>query len=358
VIAITILACVLLTNGKCEILHGMKTPNQNLLVISIVLATCIMVFIHKFLFPLYDTMPKKKGVKFLGDFEQSLCTTNLKPVRVPLFWKHHCPKDGIVTVAQGGRLGNQMWEYASAWAVARRTGLEPYVPRCIRKVLDEVFEDLSIPPLGYVSHCPAKWDTFVRSPDFWSNTNQSILLPRFAVLPDLVLTWADDIRHEFRFKRRLVEASQRVLETANHLLNSTALVYVGIHVRRTDYRDYLWRTRGMLLAGEDFFIEAMNYFRKKFSGNVAFLVVSDDPGWCQRNLLKSYSDVFVVSKGGVTSPGQDLAVMAACNHSIIDYGTFGVWGAILASGETILYNITRHSSIRVSELLPNWHIRN
>jgi galactoside 2-L-fucosyltransferase 1/2 len=48
--------------------------------------------------------------------------------------------------------------------------------------------------------------------------------------------------------------------------------------------------------------------------------------------------------------------MAACNHSIIDYGTFGVWGAILASGETILYNITRHSSIRVSELLPNWHV--
>jgi galactoside 2-L-fucosyltransferase 1/2 len=114
----------------------------------------------------------------------------------------------------------------------------------------------------------------------------------------------------------------------------------------------------MFLADEDFFIAAMNYFRKKFGGNVAFLVVSDVPGWCWRNLLKGHNDVFVVSKGGVTNPGQDLAIMAACNHSIIDYGTFGVWGAILASGETILYNITNHSSIRVSELLPNWYVMN
>jgi hypothetical protein len=86
VITITGLTCILLTKGKREILHGMKTPNQNLLVISIFLATCVMVFVHKFLFPLYDTMPKKKEIKFLGDFEQSLCTTNLKPVLVPLFW--------------------------------------------------------------------------------------------------------------------------------------------------------------------------------------------------------------------------------------------------------------------------------
>ena len=336
----------------------MKRPSQNLLVLSIFLATCIMIFVHNFLFPLYETLPKKKEFRFLGDFEQSLCTTNLKPVKVPLFWKHHCPKDGIVTVAQGGRLGNQMWEYASTWAVARRTGLEPYVPRCIRKVLDEVFEDLSIPPLGYVSHCPAKWDSVIRSPELWSYTNQSILLPRFAVLPELVLTWPDDIRHEFRFKQRLVRASQKILETASHLINSSALVYVGIHVRRTDYHDYLWRTHRMFLASVTFFNEAMNYFRRKYPSNVAFLVVSDDPGWCRRNLLKGNNDVFVVSKAGVTSPGQDLAVMASCNHSIIDYGTFGVWGAILANGETILYNISKHSSIRVSELLPDWHVLN
>ena len=33
--------------------------------------------------------------------------------------------------------------------------------------------------------------------------------------------------------------------------------------------------------------------------------------------------------------GEDLALLAACNHSIISYGTFGMWAAILAGGEVL-----------------------
>ena len=34
-------------------------------------------------------------------------------------------------------------------------------------------------------------------------------------------------------------------------------------------------------------------------------------------------------------PGYDLCLMAACNHSIHDYGTFGTWGSLLAGGDVI-----------------------
>ena len=34
--------------------------------------------------------------------------------------------------------------------------------------------------------------------------------------------------------------------------------------------------------------------------------------------------------------GEDLALLAACNHSIISYGTFGMWAAILAGGEVLV----------------------
>jgi len=40
------------------------------------------------------------------------------------------------------------------------------------------------------------------------------------------------------------------------------------------------------------------------------------------------------------SPEQDLAIMAAYNHSIIDYGTYGMRGAILSGGNTFVYNST------------------
>ena len=31
--------------------------------------------------------------------------------------------------------------------------------------------------------------------------------------------------------------------------------------------------------------------------------------------------------------------MSFCNHSIIDYGSYGVWGAALAGGEVVTPNI-------------------
>lgn len=134
------------------------------------------------------------------------------------------------------------------------------------------------------------------------------------------------------------------------------MTFVGVHVRRTDYISYLWRTRHASLADESYYKQAMNYFRAKYKP-VLFIIVSDDVVWCRDRLTDD--DAVVGSKWTTSSSlsaGQDLATLAACNHSIIDYGTFGVWGAILAGGETIVYNITQHSSVRVAELLPKWQV--
>ena len=32
------------------------------------------------------------------------------------------------------------------------------------------------------------------------------------------------------------------------------------------------------------------------------------------------------------SYGIDLAVLSMCNHTVLDYGTFGLWAALLAGG--------------------------
>lgn len=40
------------------------------------------------------------------------------------------------------------------------------------------------------------------------------------------------------------------------------------------------------------------------------------------------------------SPELDLAVLAACNHSIMTLGTFGFWGSYLAGGEVLYPNIS------------------
>ena len=39
---------------------------------------------------------------------------------------------------------------------------------------------------------------------------------------------------------------------------------------------------------------------------------------------------------GSISYGVDLAVLSSCNHSIVDYGTFGLWAGLLAGGKIVL----------------------
>jgi galactoside 2-L-fucosyltransferase 1/2 len=68
----------------------------------------------------------------------------------------------------------------------------------------------------------------------------------------------------------------------------------------------------------DYFLRHINVFQNKYQ-QVMFVVLSDDPKWCKRELR---GDVVVMK---IKSPAQDLAILAACKHSIIDYGTYGAW---------------------------------
>ena len=40
------------------------------------------------------------------------------------------------------------------------------------------------------------------------------------------------------------------------------------------------------------------------------------------------------------SPAVDMAIMSLSDMTIIDYGTFSLWGAILSGGEVVLNNQT------------------
>lgn len=247
-----------------------------------------------------------------------------------------------------------MWEYASVWAVARRTGLEPYVPSCIRRELDTIFESLSVPTFEEIALCPVNSNkSYVRSLDAWNHTHQSIVLPRWSVLEEVVLTWVQDIIQEFTFRKSVQLKSQHILKSAAK--NCPGCVFVGMHVRRTDYLGYLRRKYSTVPANVTFYRRAMKYYEKKYK-TVVFIVVSDDHVWCLEHFRRK-KNVVVVKKKVSNSASLDLAILASCNHSIIDYGTFGIWGAILAGGETVYYNLTdKYATSRVGQILPKWRV--
>jgi Glycosyl transferase family 11 len=100
----------------------------------------------------------------------------------------------------------------------------------------------------------------------------------------------------------------------------------------------------------------MQWFRENFADEpLIFLIVSDEPEWCRENLLDN-DDVVIAAK----SPEHDLALLAMSNHTIIDYGSFSFWGAVLSSvegGHTIMNQASANNyHLRMMRRdRKNWH---
>ncbi|KAJ9576431.1 hypothetical protein L9F63_006644, partial [Diploptera punctata] len=278
--------------------------------------------------------------------EKSLCESEYKDIEIPVKWKHRCPDKHVITVVQGGRLGNQLWEYASVWAVAKATNREAFVPSCMIDRLSYIFKNVTrIPPLKYIEDCKVEYKR-IRNVLEIEKATGSIILRKWIQLPDYVVLYINEIAELFQFQDHITEKSQDILRKVSAGVKYP--VFVAVHVRRTDYKGYLKTKLNASLVTEDFFIRQMNYLRNKYF-KVLFIVLSDDPSWCEKKLKSN--DTFVL-KGN--SAEQDLSIMANCNHTIFDYGTYGKWGALLTGGDTYLYNVETNK--KLASLLPNSHL--
>ena len=66
----------------------------------------------------------------------------------------------------------------------------------------------------------------------------------------------------------------------------------------------------------------MSHFTDCLGDHVQFVVISDDPGWCRKN-IKAANIVFSVGH----SPAVDMAIASLCDHAIITAGSYGWWAA-------------------------------
>ena len=281
-------------------------------------------------------------------FESTLCSSPNVPIKPPPNYKIRCPHKPSVTVQQLGGLGNQMWEYISVWAIAKKTGREPYVPSCMIRELEKIFRNIRVPPLSYLAYCPLQEHPVAVTEGQVDQSKGNIILRNYIPLPTYIAPLLSEIRQIFQFNEHIIDESQKLLHIASRGMKN--ITYVGVHVRRTDYMGYLKRKFKTSPVKPDYFLRHMNVFRNKYKP-IIFVVVSDDPKWCERELR---GDDIVMMK--TKSPVQDLSIMAECNHSIIDYSTYGVWGAILSGGDTFIYNLTNSSPVTLASLLPNWYI--
>jgi hypothetical protein len=127
----------------------------------------------------------------------------------------------------------------------------------------------------------------------------------------------NDLRKEYTFKK-IYE------DKCNYYINQNFKddKIISLHIRRTDYLNSDVLNRLDIL----YYKNALEHFDK----SISVLVFSDDTDWCQdQNIFKD--DRFKIIKTNNTYI--DLCLMSKCHYHIIANSTFSWWGSWLADSE-------------------------
>jgi Glycosyl transferase family 11 len=219
----------------------------------------------------------------------------------------------MVSFTAMGRMGNFLFECATAWAYARRHGLSFTVPHwCSDPYHNPV----------YLTH--------LRNPEFNPHLQQMIIQERQHQYQELLFSeeWVQLNKNivligYWQTEKYFIEYRPELLAAFNFKWEPE-LDTVSIHVRRGDYVTFVEKHPAV---SDIYYHEAINYFVGK--GFFRFKVFSDDIPWCKQYFMSGrFSGVeFVFSEGN--SIEEDMQKGSCCLHHINSSSTYSWWMAWL-----------------------------
>ena len=243
------------------------------------------------------------------------------------------PSGGLLSAEKCGRLGNIMFAYATLMGANQTLRRPAWMLPEMSDALSPYFESLSMPVLP--RSCHYAWtrrliETLISFA--WIQGNGDHIIVDYPTAVQVFHPQRKEVLREFTLRVELrASAESRLTELARQA-NVSSPTFIGVHVRRTDYRQWMTRFVDGGLVGADYLRRALALMRRRHP-DALFVVASDDLDWCRRELRAP--DVVLAGDGVQTQPGGDLALLAACNHSVLTHGTFGFWAAYLAGGEVV-----------------------
>ena len=226
-----------------------------------------------------------------------------------------------------GRLGNQMFQFASLKGIARNNGYEYCIPPSINQnewIDHQLFVPFKLKKTTQlnVQYLDVKRPVVVEN-DFSFDENLFKNCPEWVDLRGYFQSEKyfkhirDELLEDFEFRDEILEPTKK---TISYWKNPIAL-----HIRRTDY-----------LTNPDYTSLSLDYYEKAlthFDSNVEILIFSDEPQWCMNQKLFD-SDRFMISE--TMNPYMDLCLMTLCSGHIIANSSFSWWGAWLSNSKKVV----------------------
>ena len=291
----------------------------------------------------------------------------------------------LITFSGLQRLGNKMFRYASVYGIAKRNGKTVFLPSTHEELLTTfqldyncILSDEQKNTTVWSQLQEVKYAEFDKTLTRLASYN-NIHIRGFLQSWKYFIAYSDDIRRQFRFRDHIQSKATAFLRRVTHTacsnlttifsnfcsISSNSLqppVYVGVHVRRGDFKLTRFLELGFVPADERYVQSAMGYYCVQFV-NVIFVVCGEEIKWNMQHikLPPSCTGQKIIYCSQTSTPAVHMALLASCNHSIITAGSFGWWSAFLSGGKVVYdKNFPRKNSPLSKEYtaadyyLPNW----
>lgn len=239
---------------------------------------------------------------------------------------------GFNNLGKLGRLGNQMFQYASLRGIAANNGYNWMIPppsedpNGFNEWMDNqifypfVLDGLENLNVQYVCgrRPTVKESSFAFDEDLFNNCPKWVNLEGYFQSEKYFKNIENQIREDFTFKPQYVRPSRSMMNSVEEP--------VSLHIRRTDYLKLAHHHNNL---GLEYYEEALSHF----DNNRTVIIFSDDPEWCKEQKLFE-DDRFLVAEGNVSYI--DLCLMTMCKAHIIANSSFSWWGAWLAKSQKVI----------------------
>jgi len=230
-----------------------------------------------------------------------------------------------------GRLGNQMFQYASLRGIAANRGFDFCIPpehmfgesdpnvknsdTNIYTVFDLSKCNKLLEPNKMVKESVIHFDQYL-----FNNCDDNSDLYGYFQSEKYFKNIEGQIRKDFTFSQDVVESCRDIIENE---IKSTNLI--SLHIRRGDY---LKLQSFHPIPPVEYYIEAL-----KILPDIPVLIFSDDTDWCLEQKVFD-SDRFFVSQSDCAK--HDMCFMSMCNYHIIANSSFSWWGAWLSKSQKVI----------------------
>lgn len=230
-----------------------------------------------------------------------------------------------------GRLGNQLFQFASTVGIAKKLGYEVKFPiENTTEAVTEHFQDGKV--LDVTFDIPK---VFELSSDLLASKEdiktQYVVKERQFHFDDELFRIPDStnltgyfqsekyFKHVEQELRELLTFKPEIKNKAEELLPKVNGSTISIHIRRGDYVN---QQQFHPTCSPEYYIQAASLFEYE---NPYYIIFSDDIEYCKNLFAESENIHYIDNK----DPYVDLCLMSMCDHNIIANSSFSWWGAWL-----------------------------